>query len=317
MNRTDRLFAITLELRARQYTRAEDLAAQFEVSVRTIYRDVEALCEAGVPVVSTPGYGYSLAEGYFLPPLILTADEAGALLLGATFVAEQLDAPYAEAVASARKKVTKILPEATRQEVDSLLDSLRFVGRVRGHAPAVAERLAVLRRAVQGHEIVHIAYHARQGEPTQRDVEPHGLVQVAGVWMLMAYCRSRQDMRAFRLDRMDDLRPTGERFQRRPVSMRRPPPLELGPVEVRVLFAPDVVRWAREDRPAVFVAEEPHADGVVMVFRPRAEHELVSWLLGWGAAAEVLSPLAMRQTVAAAARALAERYNAVPAHEPR
>ena len=85
MNRTDRLLAITLELHAHRYTRAEDLATQFEVSVRTVYRDIEALCEAGVPVVATPGYGYSLAEGYFLAPVMLTADEAG-MLLGTYYI---------------------------------------------------------------------------------------------------------------------------------------------------------------------------------------------------------------------------------------
>lgn len=104
MNRTDRLLAILLELQARRYTRGEDLAANFEVSVRTIYRDVVALCEAGVPVVSTPGYGYTLTPGYFLPPLMLSPDEAGTLLLGAAFVAEHVDAPYRQAVETARKR---------------------------------------------------------------------------------------------------------------------------------------------------------------------------------------------------------------------
>src|SRR6476619_512570 len=112
MNRTDRLLAMTLELQARRYTRAEDLAAQFEISVRTIYRDVLALCEAGVPVISTPGYGYALAPGYFLPPLMLTPDEAGMLLLGAAFVPEQVDAPYKRAVDLPRTKIENLPPEA-------------------------------------------------------------------------------------------------------------------------------------------------------------------------------------------------------------
>src|SRR3954464_2060944 len=140
MNRTDRLLAIVLELQARRYTRADDLAAQFEVSVRTIYRDVLALCEAGVPRGATPGYGYALAPGYFLPPLMLTPDEAGMLLLGAAFVAEQVDAPYKQAVDRARKKIEKLLPEAPRQEVAFLLDSFRFVSRPRQDDPALAAR---------------------------------------------------------------------------------------------------------------------------------------------------------------------------------
>src|SRR5437868_8293576 len=124
MNRTDRLLAIVLELQARRYTRAEDLAAQFEISVRTVYRDVLALCESGVPVISTPGYGYSLAPGYFLPPLTLTPDEAGTLSLASSFVGEQHAAPYKQSVDTASKKIEKLLPESTPREVVCLLDSL-------------------------------------------------------------------------------------------------------------------------------------------------------------------------------------------------
>ena len=94
MNKTDRLFAIILELQARGQCRAEDLAAAFEVNKRTIYRDVQALSEMGVPVVAVPGQGYSLMEGYFLPPLRFTTDEATMLSLGSEFVAQHFDNQY-------------------------------------------------------------------------------------------------------------------------------------------------------------------------------------------------------------------------------
>jgi predicted DNA-binding transcriptional regulator YafY len=90
MNRTDRLLAIVLELQRKDNQRAEDLAAIFETSKRTIYRDIQALCESGVPVVSQPGLGYSLVKGYFLPPVSFSSDEATMLLLGNQFVADGL-----------------------------------------------------------------------------------------------------------------------------------------------------------------------------------------------------------------------------------
>src|SRR2546423_10973910 len=92
MNKTDRLLAIVLELQARGRRRAEDLAATFETSKRTIYRDIEALCEAGVPVVAGPRQGHSLVEGYFLPPLQFRPEEATVLLLAAGFLAQHMDA---------------------------------------------------------------------------------------------------------------------------------------------------------------------------------------------------------------------------------
>lgn len=308
MNRTDRLLAIMLELQARRYTRAEDLAAQFEVSVRTIYRDVLALDEAGVPVIATPGYGYSLAPGYFLPPLMLTPDEAGMLLLGAAFVAEQVDAPYKQAVETARKKIEKLLPDATRHEVEFLLDSFRFTSRPRVQDPALLARMAVVRRAIVEREVLHLGYHARHGEPGERDVEPHGLVHIEGTWIMTAYCRVRADRRAFRLDRMDLVTPTGEHFaRRREFTVRQAPPIQHG-AEVRVLVASDAARWVRETLPFSFVREEAHPAGMLLVFAPQDLRDLLPWLLSWGAAVQVLAPAAMQAQVREAARAVARLY---------
>ncbi len=89
MNRIDRLFSITTRLQARGHLRAADLASIYEVSIRTIYRDIAALSESGVPIVSLPGRGYSLVDGYFLPPLLLSTREATALVLGARLLAGQ------------------------------------------------------------------------------------------------------------------------------------------------------------------------------------------------------------------------------------
>ncbi|MFL5694281.1 MAG: helix-turn-helix transcriptional regulator, partial [Ktedonobacteraceae bacterium] len=101
MNRTDRLLAIVLELQGKGRQRAEDLAATFETSKRTIYRDIQALGEAGVPLISIPGRGYSLMKGYFLPPLSFSSDEATMLLLGSDFMAQNFDAQYRQAAQAA------------------------------------------------------------------------------------------------------------------------------------------------------------------------------------------------------------------------
>ena len=110
MNKTDRLLAIVLELQGKGRQRAEDLAATFETSKRTIYRDVLALCEAGVPIISIPGQGYSLMKGYFLPPLSFTTEEATMLLLGSDFMARNFDAQYRLAAESASRKIGSVLP---------------------------------------------------------------------------------------------------------------------------------------------------------------------------------------------------------------
>src|SRR5437899_8757308 len=127
MNRTDRLLAIILELQGKGRQRAEDLAETFETSKRTIYRDIQALGEAGVPVLSVPGRGYSLMKGYFLPPLSFTTDEATMLLLGSDFMAQNFDAQYRTAAQSASRKIEGILHEKLSEEVHYLQDSIRIV----------------------------------------------------------------------------------------------------------------------------------------------------------------------------------------------
>src|SRR5260370_15756580 len=111
MNRTDRILAIILELQGKGRQRAEDLAETFETSKRTIYRDILALGEAGVPVLSIPGRGYSLMKGYFLPPLSFTTDEATMLLLGSDLMAQSFDAHYPAAAIPAIRTINVLLPQ--------------------------------------------------------------------------------------------------------------------------------------------------------------------------------------------------------------
>ncbi|MBL8055911.1 MAG: HTH domain-containing protein, partial [Anaerolineales bacterium] len=116
MNRTDRLLALVLELQrggARPRS-AVDLAGVFETSKRTIYRDMQALAEAGVPILSIPGQGYALSEDYFLPPLRFTADEATLLLLGADVMTQSFDAQYRAAAQAAARKIEAVLPARLR-----------------------------------------------------------------------------------------------------------------------------------------------------------------------------------------------------------
>src|SRR5205823_13568450 len=164
MNRTDRLLAIVLELQGKGRQRAEDLAATFETSKRTIYRDIQALSEAGVPLISVPGRGYTLMEGYFLPPLSFTVDEATMLLLGSDFMAQNFDAQYRRAALSAGRKIAGVLPERLRDEVDYLQSSIRFIATGIMGSSREDEILQQLRRAILERTRVRFVYHTRYAE---------------------------------------------------------------------------------------------------------------------------------------------------------
>ena len=127
MNKTDRLLAIVLELQREGVLRAEDLAAVFETSRRTIYRDIQALSEAGVPIIGSPGLGYSLMEGYFLPPVSFSVEEAVALLIGTDFVQQKFDSGYGSKAQTSQRKIEAILPESVRKEASRIRTTTRLL----------------------------------------------------------------------------------------------------------------------------------------------------------------------------------------------
>ena len=298
MNRMDRLFALVVLLRSRKRLRAEDLAAEFGVSRRTIYRDVLALHEAGVPVVSLPGEGYELMEGYFLPPLVFTVAEASALVLGARLLRNQAAGNMLRGADRAMDKVAAVLPPRTREEVEHLAEVIDFI------TPAARfdlddPRLATLQRALGEQRVVRLRYHGHQrDEPTERDVEPQRLVYADGAWYLTGYCRLRRAPRSFRLSRVETLIMTTETFApSRAVAEEH----ARAPVEVRVRVNERAARWVRERQHYGYVDEKPIPDGggaaVVMTYRVHRLAELMPWLRSWGAAVEVLEPRDLRETL--------------------
>ncbi len=301
MNRIDRLFAILLKLQAKKQLRAEDLARQFEVSKRTIYRDVAALNEMGVPIISLPGEGYEMMEGYYLPPLIFTPAEASALFLGAQMLIGQAAGQLPIVAEHALSKLAAILPSNTKAQVDRLTGLIQFF-LPPDRFDLDDARLMTLQRAIVERRVVHLKYHSySQNEVTERDIEPQNLTYSNGVWYVNGYCRLRQGPRGFRLDRIDDLKLKAERFKVRQLEAAA-----VEAIEVRVRFDHAIVRWVRERQHYAFQREETAPDGIVMTYRVHRLSELTPWLLGWGAQAEVLSPLELRAEIRQIAQQVVE-----------
>jgi len=308
MNRMDRLFGLVVLLQARKRLRADDLAAEFGVSRRTIYRDIFALNEAGVPIVSLPGEGYELMEGYFLPPLVFTAAEASALVLGARLLQKQAAGRIARDGGQATAKLSAALPPRIREEVDGLAGVIDFFSES-ARFDLDDPRLMTLQQAIREQRVVHLRYHTRERDQlTERDVEPSRLTYGGGAWYLEGYCRLRGGPRSFRLERIEALTLQPDRFERRP-SLSDPAD---GPsILVRVCVDGHAVRWVRERQHYGFVSEErdssdPQASAI-MSYQVRAMSEIVPWLRGWGAAIEVLSPPELRSAMREEARRIIER----------
>jgi predicted DNA-binding transcriptional regulator YafY len=200
MNRTDRLYALVEKLRARapQTMRAAELASHFEVSTRTIERDLLALQEAGVPIWSQPGPGggYGLNVDMTLPPLNLTPAEAAAI---ATALAAANTMPLAEAGQSALKKIVAVMAAGPR---DSATDLVRHIRVIRGEEPQINPTFDIIQQAIVEGVAVDLTYRDAESEKTRRVVEPAGIFGTPNGWYLAAWCRLRTAPRAFRLDRI-------------------------------------------------------------------------------------------------------------------
>ncbi len=214
MDRLNRLVAITLRLQSRRVVRAEDLADDFGISVRTVYRDLRALEEAGLPIYAEAGKGYSLVEGYHLPPVMFTKEEAAALFLGGEFTERLTDESLRE---HARPALMK-----SRQVPPVWKEFIERVGKATAvHIPAPQPtfaphaHLALIQEAIAYRTVVEIAYQNINREQTKRMVEPLGLVYYASHWHLIAWCRLRADVRDFRSDRIMAIHPLGETFHER------------------------------------------------------------------------------------------------------
>ena len=207
--RADRLLSLLELLRGRPVSTAANLAATLEVSIRTVYRDIDALVATGVPVRGEAGLGYILEAGYHLPPLNLTVDEAEALALGARVLATWSDGALAGQAAAALAKIRAVLPASGQAGVDQgIFWAPQWVER---HAPKVD--LLELKRAAQRRRVLVIAYEALNGARTTRTVRPLSINFFGPVWLLAAWCELANDFRCFRLDRINSLMPTGATFR--------------------------------------------------------------------------------------------------------
>lgn len=314
MNRTDRLLAIVLELQRNGAQRAEDLAATFETSKRTIYRDVQALCESGVPVVAQAGVGYSLVEGYFLPPVSFSTDEATMLLLGSKLVADHFDAQYGEVSQSASRKIEAVLSEKLREEVNFLFGSIAFVAPQTLASDTSAKFLPTIRRAIIERKTIRFHYHTRysmdrsQAKKT-RDADPYGLLHYGDAWYLNAFCHLRQQIRQFRLDRMSDPQLLDKTFIR-PANFKIEQPEEDHPkVRAQVLFCPEASPWVRESRSYFIAKMEAQGDCLLATLKAHAEGEFVPWLLSWGDQVEVIEPDSLKHRLVNEAKKIYEKYS--------
>ena len=210
MRRAERLFRLVNELRSRGVSRAEDLATYFEISVRTVYRDIAHLQGSGLPIEGEAGVGYLLRPGFDLPAMTFTFEQLDALAMGLSFVEVAGDTSLAEAAREVRSKIQASLPDPDKRKLEN---APLFASRRDGPAHP---SMKLIRRAVRARNILHLVYEDSAGTKSDRRVRPLAIWAFTDGWLFAAWCELRNDFRAFRLDRITKIDETGDQFPDEP-----------------------------------------------------------------------------------------------------
>lgn len=319
LNKTERLFALVLLLQNRPNLTSRDLSDHFEVSRRTIFRDLRALAESGVPLTYADGGGYEILEGYQLPPLMLTAREAATLLVGTAFTRLQPDASLRADASGVAMKIRSVLSDHLREYIDRIQENtaigpyLQTPNEDAGHDEE--GYWYELSEAVARQKSVWLEYYvASRDELTKRKVDPLGLVYYSDAWNLVGFDHLRKDIRNFRLDQIRRMRPMTDTF-------RRPEGFDLGTYlhekgsnilgeKVRLLFTNRGFHWARRSIPAEIEEQHDRDTGTEVVFRFDNMDYLARWLTRYGTDVTVLAPTVLRHLLRDQAQKLVAHHSA-------
>lgn len=212
MNRIDRLFGILIRLQSKKYITADQIADQFGISVRTVYRDMKALAEQGIPLSFEQHKGYCIVQGYFLPPISFNSDEANALLLMERFLEGFADKSIHQHYTTALNKVKAVLRSSQKEKLESLNENIKL--QLPKRLKNDFEYLSILQNAISAKCIIDIEYKNNKNEISKRQIEAIGLIFYAFSWHLIAWCHLRNEYRDFKISSIINIRCTEIPFKK-------------------------------------------------------------------------------------------------------
>ncbi|MEX0647443.1 MAG: YafY family protein, partial [Balneolaceae bacterium] len=305
MNRIDRLTAIIIYLQGRNGVTVEELSRQYDISVRTVYRDLSALQETGVPIGSEPGKGYFIVKGYHLPPVMFNRSEASSLLAAERLMQRWSKSELSRSYLSALDKIRAVLPSRDKEFFDTLDRHIKTYSYKKDKEQLPDDRIFTgLQNVIFRKEIIEIDYYSPyKRQKTTRKVEPLGLLLMGDHWYLAGWCRLRNDYRMFRLDRFKTYRSTGnflpdppehtlQEFYER--NLHEEEDLQ----EVVVWFEQKMVRYVGDQKYRYGWAwEKDVEDGVEMTFLTSYAEYFSRWLLIWGSSVRVVKSDTVKERV--------------------
>ncbi|MGN6511323.1 MAG: helix-turn-helix transcriptional regulator [Chitinophaga sp.] len=305
MNRIDRLTAILVQLQGKKIVKAQEIADRYNLSLRTVYRDVKALMEAGVPIGSEAGTGYYIVDGYHLPPVMFNRSEAAALLTGEKLMEKHSDRSNQQQFSNAMQKIRAVLRGSDKDFLESLDGNIAVLRSPRGTTdePFPNRFLTDIQDGVARQRVLSMEYYSFHSDSvSRREIEPIGIFHMNSSWHLIGFCRLRNDYRDFRADRIKNLHLTDQTFDKsKRMSLQEYIAQEFRseaeqPLLVKVRFSNDTARYIREQKFYYGVVQETaEPDYVEMHFMHGCLDHFSRWLLMLGIGATIMEPLELKQ----------------------
>lgn len=302
VKRFNRIVSIHIQLQSKKIVRAQDLADRFQVSLRTIYRDIRTLEASGVPIISEPGVGYSIMDGYRLPPVMFTKEEAGSFVAAEKLMEQFTDHTLGTYFKSAMYKIKSVLRGGERDWIDAIESKVSIHQTRELFNKEIPDALEIILESIGEKKQLFLTYQSLHADnPSERHIEAVGLFHDHNYWYLMAYCHLRKDYRQFRADRMKAIKRTALPFTLSHGQLDDYLTKKSEPVKTKIVLRVEkqVARYMKSSTNYYgLISEVPVGKEVEMTFMcANIDNDFARWFLMFADYATILEPDSLKDRI--------------------
>ena len=304
MNRIDRISAILILLQSKKLVKGQDIANKFSISLRTAYRDIKTLEEAGVPIISEAGVGYSLMEGYRLPPVMFTKEEAISFLTAEKLVEKLTDSATYNVYQNALLKIKAVLRSEEKEHLENMYKHIEVMENpyLPGNTSANNHLQAIL-NSIALKKVLSINYFANHSQQqSERKIEPLGIFLMTNKWYLIAYCWLRNEYRTFKVDRISKTVLTESSYKKEHPSLKSylkeiaKEHQDLHTIVIQI-DKPKMKYIGEQKFYNGFVSEKELKNKIEMTFLTSSLEGFARWFIMYGDCADIVSPQSLKNRI--------------------